>query len=110
VSLDPRDRKNWTGFLDGLQPPAGYRLAAAVGTTFGLSLDALTAALLAMSEADGEALAGDPVAGVIAVTRVDYHGERCLEQIVIDRFFDDLIDLTDHERLQQVKSWEWKVE
>jgi len=70
VSLDPRERKNWTGFLDALQPPPGYRLGAAVGTTFGLSIDALTAALLAMSDADGEALADDPVAGVIAVTRL----------------------------------------
>jgi hypothetical protein len=41
-----------------------------VGTTFGLSLDALTAALLSMSDSDGEALANDPVAAVIAATRL----------------------------------------
>ena len=67
--LDPRKRESWQGFLDLLQPPAGYRLAAAIGTSFGLSVDVLTAALLSMSEADGEALAREPVAGVMAITR-----------------------------------------
>ena len=41
-----------------------------LGTSFGLSVDALTAALLAMSETDGEGLAGEPVAGVMAITRL----------------------------------------
>ena len=68
--LDPRKRESWQGFLDLLQPPAGYRLAAAVGTSFGLSVDVLTAALLSMSEADGEALAREPVAAVMAITRL----------------------------------------
>ena len=68
--LDPRERKSWQGFLDLLQPPIGYRLSAALGTSFGLSVDALTAALLAMSETDGEALAAEPVAGVMAITRL----------------------------------------
>ena len=58
MTLDPRERKSWQGFLDLLQPPAGYRLSAALGTSFGLSIDALTAALLTMSDTDGEALAG----------------------------------------------------
>ena len=31
--LDPRDRKSWQGFLDLLQPPVGYRLSAALGTS-----------------------------------------------------------------------------
>ena len=31
MSLNPQDRKNWHGFLDLLQPPAGYRLVAASG-------------------------------------------------------------------------------
>lgn len=70
MTLDPRDRKSWHGFLDLLQPPVGFRLAAAVGTTFGLSVEALTAALLAMSDTDGEALANEPVAGVMAITRL----------------------------------------
>ena len=68
--LDPRMRESWQGFLDLLQPPAGFRLAAAVGTSFGLAVDVLTAALLSMSEADGEALAREPVAGVMAITRL----------------------------------------
>ncbi len=70
MTLDPRERKSWQGFLDLLQPPAGYRLSAALGTYFGLSIDALTAALLTMSDTDGEALAGEPVAGVMAITRL----------------------------------------
>src|SRR5688572_30836174 len=70
MTLDPRERKSWQGFLDLLQPPAGYRLASAVGTSFGLSIDALTAALLSMCDTDGEALANDPVAGALAITRL----------------------------------------
>jgi hypothetical protein len=70
MTLDPRDRKSWQGFVDLLMPPAGYRIKSALGTTFGLSMDALTAALLAMVEADGEELEKDPVAGVIAATKL----------------------------------------
>lgn len=70
MSMSPDDRKNWLGFLDLLQPPPGYRLGAALGTTFGLSMDALTAALLAMSDADGEELAANPVAATMAITRM----------------------------------------
>ena len=70
MSLDPRDRKSWHGFLDLMQPPAGYRLSAALGTTFGLTIEAMTAALLAMSDTDGEALASEPIAGVMAITRM----------------------------------------
>jgi hypothetical protein len=70
VTLNPADRKHWQGFLDLLQPPPGYRVAAALGTTFGLSMEALTAALLAMCDADGEELASNPVAATIAITRM----------------------------------------
>ena len=70
MSMDPRERKSWHGFLDLMQPPSGYRLSAALGTTFGLTIEALTAALLAMSDTDGEALANEPVAGVMAITRM----------------------------------------
>lgn len=70
MSLNPEERKNWNGFLDLLQPPTGYRLVAAVGTTFGLSIDALTAALLAMCNGDGETMTSDPVASLLAITRL----------------------------------------
>lgn len=70
MTIDPRDRNSWYGFLDLLRPPTGHRLVAAFGTAFGLSFDALTAALLAMMGTDGEELARDPVAGVIAITRL----------------------------------------
>ena len=70
MSLNPEDRKNWQGFIDLLQPPPGYRLAAALGTTFGLSIDALFAALLSMCGADGEELGANPVAATMAITRM----------------------------------------
>jgi hypothetical protein len=70
VNLNPEDRKHWQGFLDLLQPPPGYRLAAALGTTFGLSMEALVAALLSMCDADGEELASNPVAATMAITRM----------------------------------------
>ena len=70
MSLNPEDKKNWQGFLDLLQPPPGYRLGAAIGTTFGLSMDALIAALLSMCDTDGEELASNPVAATMAITRL----------------------------------------
>ena len=72
MNLNPEDRKNWQGFLDLLQPPPGYRLGGALGTTFGLSIDALTAALLSMCDADGEELASNPVAATMAITRLTH--------------------------------------
>ena len=62
--LDPRNETGWEGLFEVFQPPEGYRLAAAFGTTFGLSLDALVAALLAMGECDPDTMAGDAVAQV----------------------------------------------
>lgn len=41
-------------FLDLLRPPAGYRLESAVGTTYSLDFVALTAALLALVDAEVE--------------------------------------------------------
>ena len=70
MTLNPEDRKSWQGFLDLLQPPPGYRLGAALGTTFGLSTEALIAALLSMCDADGEELASNPVAAIMAITRM----------------------------------------
>ena len=37
MSIDPRDKTSWYGFLDLLRPPANHRLVAAFGTAFGLS-------------------------------------------------------------------------
>ncbi len=70
MTLNPQDRRSWQGLLDAFQPPSGYRLAAAFGTTFGLSMDALLAALISMCDADGEALSANPVAATIAATRL----------------------------------------
>ena len=70
MKLGPEDRKNWQGFLDLLQPPSGYRLRAAIGTSFGLSMEGLIAALLSMCDADGEELASNPVAATMAITRM----------------------------------------
>jgi len=41
-------------FLDLLRPPAGYRLESAIGTTYSLDFVALTAALLALVDAEAE--------------------------------------------------------
>ena len=70
MTIDPRYRDSWQGFVDLMRPPSGYRLAAAFGTAFGLSFEALVAALLAMTDADGENLARDPAAAVVAITRL----------------------------------------
>src|SRR5689334_4814623 len=70
MKLNPEDKKNWHGFLDLLQPPTGYRMRAAVGTSFGLAADALIAALLSMCDADGEELAANPLAATMAITRL----------------------------------------
>lgn len=70
MTVDPRYRDSWQGFVDLMRPPTGYRLSAAFGTAFGLSFDALVAALLAMVDADGEHLTRDPAAAVVAMTRL----------------------------------------
>jgi hypothetical protein len=41
-------------FLDLIRPPAGYRLESAIGTTYSLDFVALTAALLALVDAEAE--------------------------------------------------------
>jgi hypothetical protein len=41
-------------FLDLLRPPAGYRVESAIGTTYSLDFVALTAALLALVDADAD--------------------------------------------------------
>lgn len=70
MTLSPLERESWRGFLDMLRPPPGYELSAALGTTFGLTFEALLAALLAMRGADAEELERDPVALSIAATRL----------------------------------------
>ncbi len=49
-TLDVREQR--LAMTDALRPPAGYRLGAAIGTTYSLEFDALTAVLLAFSGAD----------------------------------------------------------
>jgi hypothetical protein len=57
--LDPSDRRL---LLEALQPPPGYSLDHAVGTTYSLDLMALLAAPLAFSAfADADASASDPL-------------------------------------------------
>lgn len=70
MTLDPHQRAAWTGLTDLLRPPPGYQLEAAVGTTFGLSFDALVAGLLALTGYDADLLLKDPLAGLMAVTRM----------------------------------------
>lgn len=70
MALDPLARSSWRGFLDSLRPPAGFELRAAVGTTFGLSFEALVGGLLTMVDAEAEEVVRDPLAGLIAATRL----------------------------------------
>lgn len=70
MSLDPLKLSSWKGFVDLLRPPAGFRLKAAAGTTFGLSFDALVAVLLSMIDSGGEGLEKEPLAGLLAATRL----------------------------------------
>lgn len=59
-------------FLDLLRPPAGYRLESAVGTTYSLDFVALTAALLALVDAEGESDEGatQHIDSLHAITRL----------------------------------------
>ena len=75
--LDPKHRQS---FLDLLRPPPGYRLAAAIGTTYSLELEPLTAALLAFigEDLDADAPEPDRLAVLHALGRVS----RCLRVYV----------------------------
>jgi hypothetical protein len=59
-------------FLDLLRPPAGYRLESAVGTTYSLDFVALTAALLALvdAEAESEDSATEHIDSIHAIMRL----------------------------------------
>jgi hypothetical protein len=73
--LEPTHRQS---FLDVLRPPPGYRLAAAVGTTYSLELEPLTAALLAFIGEDLDPDAPDRISVLHALSRVS----RCLRVYV----------------------------
>ncbi len=59
-------------FVDLIRPPSGYRLEAALGTSCSLDFVALTAALMAMVDAElqGEGQRADPVECLQAITRM----------------------------------------
>jgi hypothetical protein len=62
--LDPQNRRL---LLESLRPPAGYKLDAAVGTTYSLDLLALMTAPLAFSLFDWEDNEGRPMADPLAL-------------------------------------------
>lgn len=70
MTLDPTLRASWRGFLDLLRPPPGYAVAAAFGTTFGLSIDAFVAALYSHLDCEGDTDTLDPLTGLLAATRL----------------------------------------
>jgi len=70
MTLDPLKGDAWRGLTDLLRPPSGYRLDAAFLTTFGLSFEALMAALLAFEDVEDSAEAPDIVRRTIAATRL----------------------------------------
>jgi len=67
--FEPTDRHN---LLDLLRPPPGYRLDAALGTTFSLDFVALTAVMLAFVDAEPEGAAEtfNPIEALRAITRL----------------------------------------
>jgi hypothetical protein len=67
--FEPTDRHN---LLDLLRPPVGYRLDAALGTTFSLDFVALTAVMLAFvdSEPEGATETFNPIETLRAITRL----------------------------------------
>lgn len=69
MTLDPLMREAWCGLTDLLRPPLGYRLDAALLTTFGLSFEALLASLLAMHDVEETGDQTDTIGRVIAATR-----------------------------------------
>lgn len=73
--LAPSNRQS---FLDMLRPPSGYRLAAAIGTTYSLELEPLTAALLAFIGEDLDPEDPDRLSVLHALGRVS----RCLRVYV----------------------------
>ncbi len=75
MTLEPTHRQS---FLDVLRPPPGYRLAAAIGTTYSLELEPLTAALLAFIGEDLDPDAPDRLSVLHAMNRVS----RCLRVYV----------------------------
>jgi hypothetical protein len=68
MSLDPMNRQSWRGVTDALRPPQGYELHAAICTSYGLALDAVLAALLALEDVDATDLSVDTLSKVIAAT------------------------------------------
>lgn len=73
--LEPTHRQS---FLDVLRPPPGYRLAAAIGTTYSLEMEPLTAALLAFIGEDLDPDAPDRLSILHTMSRVS----RCLRVYV----------------------------
>lgn len=108
MNFNPDERTN---FLDLLRPPPGYRLDAAVGTTFSMDFVALTAVLLAFVDAEEEGESDDITkvgllraitrlgsrvrvfvdGGHISGTDVNKHGKLAslMDRIVLDASFED---------------------
>jgi hypothetical protein len=69
MTLDPLMRDAWSGLTDLLRPLPGYRLDAALLTTFGMSFEALLASLLALHDVEEAGDQPDTISRVIAATR-----------------------------------------
>jgi hypothetical protein len=69
TSLQPKDADSWESFLEALRPPPGYDLEHGVGTTYGLSLEVLTSALLGFVNVEGPT-PGDITSTMLALMRV----------------------------------------
>ena len=69
-NLDPNNKESWRGLFDLLQPPQDYLLSACIGTTFGLKLDVLAAALLSMCGSEDSDNSATNVKRILAISRL----------------------------------------
>ena len=90
MTLSPTHPRSWSGFLEMLRPPPGYCLEAALGTTYGLSFDALVAALLAMDGRQCDDVTRDPIGAVVAATRLSTRVRILLQPGSIDGHLEKL--------------------
>jgi hypothetical protein len=67
--LEPTNAASWRSYTDALRPPPGYTFDVGVGTTYGLTFPAMTAALLALVGGDDDATP-DISSAVRAITRL----------------------------------------
>lgn len=70
MSINPSESAAWRGMAELFRPPPGFQVHRIFGTTFGLSVDALVAMLLATEGVQAESAAADTVSKLLTATRL----------------------------------------